>query len=340
MEVCGGQTHSIVRYGLDSLLPKDLTLVHGPGCPVCVTSIGLIDDAVRLATQPGVILCSFGDMLRVPGSQGDLFSAKAAGGDVRIVYSPLDAVELARANPDREIVCFAVGFETTAPPWAMAVVQAKALKLTNFSLLVAHVLVPPAMEAILSSPQSRIQGFLAAGHVCTVMGYEEYEAIAQRYRVPIVVTGFEPVDILEGIALLVSQLETGRAEVENQYVRSVSRGGNRQAQAVVDEVFEPVPRVWRGIGEIPRSGLGSGRPMKISMQRCASGIRLPNSVRPDRKIRTAKAAWCSKACSSQWTVRPSGPNVRRSGRWARRWSQAKEPAPRIIGTDEAVKRKA
>jgi hydrogenase expression/formation protein HypD len=255
MEICGGQTHSIVRFGIDSLLPKDLTLVHGPGCPVCVTPIGLIDDAVRLATQPGVILCSFGDMLRVPGSQGDLFSAKAAGGDVRIVYSPLDAVELARANPDREVVCFAVGFETTAPPWAMAVVQAKALKLTNFSLLVAHVLVPPAMEAILSSPQNRIQSFLAAGHVCTVMGYEEYEAIAQQYRVPIVVTGFEPLDVLEGVAMLVSQLEEGRAEVENQYVRSVSREGNRQAQAIVDEIFEPAPRVWRGIGEIPRSGL-------------------------------------------------------------------------------------
>ena len=255
MEVCGGQTHSIVRFGIDSLLPKDLTLVHGPGCPVCVTPIGLIDDAVLLATQPGVILCSFGDMLRVPGSCGDLFGAKAAGGDVRIVYSPMDAVELARTNPDREVVCFAVGFETTAPPWAMAVVQAKAAKLTNFSLLVAHVLVPPAIEAILSSPDNRIQGFLAAGHVCTVMGYEEYEDLTQRYRVPIVVTGFEPVDILEGIALLVSQLEEGRAQVENQYVRSVSREGNRQAQAIVDEVFEPAPRVWRGIGEIPRSGL-------------------------------------------------------------------------------------
>jgi hydrogenase expression/formation protein HypD len=255
MEVCGGQTHSIVRFGLDSLLPKDLTLVHGPGCPVCVTSIGLIDDAVRLARQPGVILCSFGDMLRVPGSQGDLFGAKAEGADVRIIYSPLDAVELARANPDRQVICFAVGFETTAPPWAMAVVQAKAAQLTNFSLLVAHVLVPPAMEAILSSPQNRIQGFLAAGHVCTVMGYEEYQAIAVRYRVPIVVTGFEPVDVLEGVAMLVSQLEEGRAEVENQYVRSVSREGNRQAQAIIDDVFEPASRVWRGIGEIPRSGL-------------------------------------------------------------------------------------
>lgn len=255
MEVCGGQTHSIVRYGLDSLLPHNLTLVHGPGCPVCVTPIGLIDYAVRLAQEPGVIFCSFGDMLRVLGSRGDLFSAKASGGDVRIVYSPLDALELARANPDREIVCFAVGFETTAPPWAMAVVQAKAAKLANFSLLVAHVLVPPAIEAILSSPQNRIQGFLAAGHVCTVMGYEEYDDLVERYRVPIVVTGFEPIDILEGLALLVNQLEEGRAEVENQYVRSVSRGGNRPAQAIVNEVFEPAPREWRGIGEIARSGL-------------------------------------------------------------------------------------
>jgi hydrogenase expression/formation protein HypD len=255
MEVCGGQTHAIVRFGLDSLLPPDLTLVHGPGCPVCVTSVSLIDQAVCLASLPNVIFCSFGDMLRVPGSRGDLFGVKAAGGDIRIIYSPVDALELARKNPDREVVCFAVGFETTAPAWAMAVVQAKATALTNFSLLVAHVLVPPAMEAILSSPQNRIQGFLAAGHVCTVMGYEEYEAIAQQYRVPIVVTGFEPLDVLEGVAMLVSQLEEGRAEVENQYVRSVSREGNRQAQAIVDEVFEPAMRAWRGIGEIPRSGL-------------------------------------------------------------------------------------
>ena len=255
MEVCGGQTHAIVRFGIDALLPPSLTVVHGPGCPVCVTPIGLIDQALHLASLPRVIFCSFGDMLRVPGSRGDLFSVKAAGGDVRIVYSPLDAVTLARDNPDREVVCFAVGFETTAPAWAMAVVHAKELKLTNFSLLVAHVLVPPAMEAILSSPQNRIQGFLAAGHVCTVVGYEDYEVLAARYRVPIVVTGFEPLDILEGIALLVTQLEEGRIEVENQYVRSVRREGNQQAKAVVDEVFEVVPRIWRGIGEIARSGL-------------------------------------------------------------------------------------
>lgn len=255
MEVCGGQTHAIVRFGLDALLPPSLTVVHGPGCPVCVTPVGLIDQALQLASLPHVIFCSFGDMLRVPGSRGDLFGVKAAGGDVRIVYSPLDAMTLARANPAREVVCFAVGFETTAPAWAMAVIQAKESGLTNFSLLVAHVLVPPAMEAILSSPQNRVQGFLAAGHVCTVVGYEDYEALAARYRVPIVVAGFEPLDILEGIGLLVTQLEEGRAEVENQYVRSVRREGNRQARAVVEEVFEPAPRTWRGIGEIARSGL-------------------------------------------------------------------------------------
>ncbi|MBX3303572.1 MAG: hydrogenase formation protein HypD [Nitrospira sp.] len=255
MEVCGGQTHAIVRFGLDSLLPPNLTLVHGPGCPVCVTSVSLIDQAVCIASVPDVIFCSFGDMLRVPGSRGDLFGVKASGGDIRIIYSPLDALELARKNPDRKIVCFAVGFETTAPAWAMVVAQAKKAGITNFSLLIAHVLVPPAMEAILSSPQNRIQGFLAAGHVCTVMGYEEYETIAQTYRVPIVVTGFEPLDVLEGIAMLVSQLEGGRVGVENQYARSVSREGNRRARSIVSEVFEPAPRIWRGIGEISASGL-------------------------------------------------------------------------------------
>ena len=255
MEVCGGQTHAIVRFGLDALLPSNLTLVHGPGCPVCVTPIGLIDQALQLASLPQVIFCSFGDMLRVPGSQGNLFGVKAAGGDVRIVYSPLDALELARANPDREVVCFAVGFETTAPAYAMAAIHARRLGLTNFSLLAAHVLVPPAMEAILSAPGCRVQGFLAAGHVCTVMGYEEYEDLARRYRVPIVVTGFEPIDILEGIAMLVRQLEEGRAVVENQYTRSVRREGNVAAQAAVREVFEPTLRAWRGIGDIPHSGL-------------------------------------------------------------------------------------
>jgi hydrogenase expression/formation protein HypD len=255
MEVCGGQTHAIVRFGLDALLPSNLTLVHGPGCPVCVTPVALIDQAILLASLPQVILCSFGDMLRVPGSQGDLFGVKAAGGDIRIVYSPLDALALARANPDREIVCFAVGFETTAPAYAMAAIQARRLGLANFTLLAAHVLVPPAMEAILSAPGCRVQGFLAAGHVCTVMGYEEYEDLARRYRVPIVVTGFEPIDILEGIAMLVRQLEEGRTVVENQYVRSVRREGNVSAQAAMREVFEPTLRAWRGIGNIPDSGL-------------------------------------------------------------------------------------
>jgi hydrogenase expression/formation protein HypD len=255
MEVCGGQTHAIVRFGLEALLPPSLELVHGPGCPVCVTPVGLIDQALGLAAQPGVILCTFGDMLRVPGSRGDLAGVKAAGGDVRIVYSPLDALALARANPDREVVGFAVGFETTAPAWAMAVLQAARLGVGNFSLLVAHVLVPPAIEAILTAPGNRVQGFLAAGHVCTVVGYEEYEPLAVRFRVPIVVTGFEPLDILEGLWMLVERLEEGRAEVANQYRRSVRREGNREAQAAVAEVFEPDTRAWRGIGEIPRSGL-------------------------------------------------------------------------------------
>lgn len=255
MEVCGGQTHAIVRFGLDELLPKTVTLVHGPGCPVCVTPIELIDKAVEIAGRPGVIFCSFGDMLRVPGSRGDLQRAKAAGGDVRAVYSPMDAVKLAQANPGREVVFFAVGFETTAPANAMAVRQARDLGLTNFSILVSHVLVPPAMEAILSSSTNRVQGFLAAGHVCTVMGWEEYEPLAAKHRVPIVVTGFEPTDILQGVLMCVRQLESGRAEVENAYARAVRREGNRPAQEMIREVFEVAPRNWRGIGAIPRSGL-------------------------------------------------------------------------------------
>jgi hydrogenase expression/formation protein HypD len=255
MEVCGGQTHSIIRFGVDELLPPEITLVHGPGCPVCVTPIELIDEALAIAARTGVIFCSFGDMLRVPGSAADLLSVKANGGDVRIVYSPLDAVRLALQNPQREVVFFAVGFETTAPANAMAVHQARELGLRNFSLLVAHVLVPPAMEAILSEPDHRVQGFLAAGHVCTVMGYTEYEPIAAKYRVPIVVTGFEPVDILQGVLMAVRQLESGRAEVENQYARSVTRAGNLPAQDLIRRVFAVVPRKWRGIGEISRSGL-------------------------------------------------------------------------------------
>lgn len=256
MEICGGQTHAIVKFGIDELLPKLITLVHGPGCPVCVTPLELIDRAVEIAARTEVIFCSFGDMLRVPGSQKDLLSVKASGGDVRMVYSPLDAVALARKHPDRQVVFFAVGFETTAPANALAVFQAGREGLKNFSVLVSHVLVPPAMEAILSSPANRVQGFLAAGHVCAVMGYTEYEPIAAKYRVPIVVTGFEPLDILQGIHLCVRQLEEGRAGVENPYARAVRRAGNEPAQDLIHDVFRVVHRKWRGIGEIPQSGLG------------------------------------------------------------------------------------
>lgn len=256
MEICGGQTHTIMKYSIESFLPDDITLVHGPGCPVCVTPLELIEKAIMLAQRSDVIFCSFGDMLRVPGKEKDLLSVKASGGDVRILYSPLDALKIARENPSKEVVFFAVGFETTAPAHAMAVHQAHTQGLRNFSLLVSHVLVPPAMEAILSSSQNRVQGFLAAGHVCTVMGYKEYEPIAKKYRVPIVVTGFEPIDILQGVLLCVKQLEEGRAGVENQYARSVRRDGNAHAQRLVGEVFQIVPRKWRGIGEIAASGLG------------------------------------------------------------------------------------
>lgn len=256
MEVCGGQTHAIVRFGIDELLPDQIRLVHGPGCPVCVTSLELIDKALEIAARAEVIFCSFGDMLRVPGSKGDLFSVKSRGGDVRIVYSPLDALKLAKENPTREVVFFAVGFETTAPANAMAVYQAERTGIGNFSILASHVLVPPAMEALLSSPDCQVQGFLAAGHVCAIMGYTEYEPIAAKYSVPIVVTGFEPLDILQGVYLCVKQLEEGRAEVENQYARAVEREGNRPAQEIVRQVFRVVHRGWRGLGEIPSSGLG------------------------------------------------------------------------------------
>lgn len=256
MEICGGQTHAIVKFGLDDLLPRNITLVHGPGCPVCVTSAGLIDQAVTLALEHKVILCSFGDMLRVPGNGIDLLTAKARGGDVRIVYSPLDAVALAKANPGREVVFFAVGFETTAPANAMSVLQAERDQVPNFSILTSHVLVPPAMRAILGSTDNRVQGFLAAGHVCTIMGVQEYGPIAREYRAPIVITGFEPVDILEGILLCVQQLESGRAEVENAYSRAVRTEGNIHARRIVEQVFEICDRDWRGIGVIPLSGLG------------------------------------------------------------------------------------
>jgi len=256
MEVCGGQTHAIVKFGIDELLPPELTLVHGPGCPVCVTPLELVEKAIEIASVREVIFCSFGDMLRVPGISKDLLTVKAEGGDVRIVYSPLDALKIAVNNPMREEVFFAVGFETTAPANAMAVFQAYRQGIRNFSLLVSHALVPPAIEMLLSSPESCVQGFLAAGHVCTVMGYMEYEPIARKYSVPIVVTGFEPLDILQGVYMCVCQLEKGHAYVENQYSRSVRKEGNLAAQNLIHEVFCIIPRKWRGIGEIPHSGLG------------------------------------------------------------------------------------
>jgi hydrogenase expression/formation protein HypD len=255
MEICGGQTHTILKFGLDRMLPEEVTLVHGPGCPVCVTPVELLDKAIAIASRSGVMFCSFGDMLRVPGSQKDLLMVKAEGGDVRMVYSPLDALKLAQQNPEREVVFFAVGFETTAPANAMAVWQAQQMGLRNFSILSAHVLVPPAIEAILGAPGNEVQAFLAPGHVCTVMGYWEYEPIAERFRVPIVVTGFEPLDILQGLYMTLRALEEGRREVENQYARSVRREGNAQAQQLIRQVFEVTDRAWRGIGVLTQSGL-------------------------------------------------------------------------------------
>ncbi len=254
MEICGGQTHTLMRYGIDELVPQQIELVHGPGCPVCVTPLDVVDKAIEIAARPDVIFVSYGDMLRVPGSRSDLFRVKADGGDVRIAYTPMEALKIARANPDRKVVFFAIGFETTAPAHAMAVWQAKREGLTNFSLLASHVLVPPAIRMLLESPANRVQGFIAPGHVCTVMGYRQYEELAARYRVPIVVGGFEPVDLLEAISLLVAQLEEGRAEVENQYARAVSRDGNLPAQRLISEVFEETDRKWRGIGPISLSG--------------------------------------------------------------------------------------
>jgi len=254
MEVCGGQTHTIVKYGIDEILPREIELVHGPGCPVCVTSMETIDRAHVIASRPGVIFCSFGDMLRVPGSRGDLLQVKSQGGDVRVVYSPLDAVQIAAANPNRNVVFFAIGFETTAPANAMSVWLARRRRLSNFSVLVSHVLVPPVITAILQSPGNRVQAFLGPGHVCTVMGYKEYEPIVARYRVPIVVTGFEPLDLLEGVYQTIRQLETGRAELENQYGRVVCRQGNPKSKQLIDEVFEICDRQWRGVGLIARSG--------------------------------------------------------------------------------------
>jgi hydrogenase expression/formation protein HypD len=254
MEVCGGQTHSIVKHGIDYLLPKGVELVHGPGCPVCVTPLEMIDKAHAIAAHPEVIFCSFGDMLRVPGSRTDLFRLKSKGADVRIVYSPLDCLRIARSNPERRVVFFAIGFETTAPANAMTVHQARQLGIRNFSLLVSHVRVPPAITSILQSPHNRVQGFLGPGHVCTIMGYQEYQAISAAYKVPIVITGFEPLDILQGVFRVVRQLEEGRAEVENQYSRVVTRSGNLAAHQIICQVFEVCDQKWRGVGTIPQSG--------------------------------------------------------------------------------------
>ena len=254
MEVCGGQTHTIVKYGIDHLIPPQVELVHGPGCPVCVTSLEMIDKAHAIARRPDVIFTSFGDMLRVPGSESDLLVLKSRGADIRVVYSPIDALKIARANPDKKVVFFAIGFETTAPGNAMAVWQARKQGIKNFSVLVSHVLVPPAIASILQSPLNRVQGFLGPGHVCTVMGYREYEPIADRFHVPIVITGFEPLDILQGVLMTVQQLEAGKWEVENQYPRVVKREGNLMAQDLVNQVFEIGDRKWRGVGSIPKSG--------------------------------------------------------------------------------------
>ena len=280
MEVCGGQTHSIIRHGIDQLLPDGIEMIHGPGCPVCVTPLETIDKALAIAAQPGVIFCSFGDMLRVPGSGQDLFGVKSAGGDVRVVYSPLDALTIARENPDRQVVFFGIGFETTAPANAMTVYQAKRLGVPNFSLLVSHVLVPPAIAAIMESPACRVQAFLAAGHVCSVMGTGEYPPLAEKYQVPIVVTGFEPLDILEGIRQAVEQLEAGRHELRNAYPRAVRAEGNPMAMAMLRDVFEVTDRTWRGIGMIPGSGwrlAGRYRDFDAEHRFAVAGIRTEES---------------------------------------------------------------
>jgi hydrogenase expression/formation protein HypD len=313
MEVCGGQTHSIIRNALDQLLPPEVELIHGPGCPVCVTPLEMIDRALAIAALPGTIFCSFGDMLRVPGSHGDLLGVKAAGGDVRVVYSPLDALELARRHPDHEVVFFAIGFETTAPANAMAVRLAERGGVKNFSVLVSHVLVPPAIGAVMESPGNRVEAFLAAGHVCSVMGTLQYPPLCLRYRVPIVVTGFEPLDLLEGIRRTVMQLEAGKHELENAYPRVVTAEGNATAKAVIAEVFEPCDRTWRGIGTIPSSGMPPSMP--------SAGLRSGGS--PRRSRRSAEPGMCSVARSSRTNARPSAENVRRGRRWGRRWSLAR-----------------
>ena len=296
MEVCGGQTHAIIRHGLDEILPAEVELIHGPGCPVCVTPVEVLDRAHAIARRPEVIFCSFGDMLRVPGSREDLLRVKAAGGDVRVVYSPLDAVALARARPDREVVFLAIGFETTAPATAMAARRARAEGLRNFSLLVAHVLVPPALHAIMQSPGSRVQAFLAAGHVCSVMGTREYPAIADTYGVPIVVTGFEPLDVLEGVRRAVVQLEAGRHELENAYPRVVTDRGNEAARAVLAEVFEPCDRGWRGIGTIPASGWR----LAAAYRDFDAGARFPAPEGP-----AAESSLCRAGDVLRGTLRPN-----------------------------------
>ncbi len=297
MEVCGGQTHSIVKYGIDRAIPEKIRIVHGPGCPVCVTPLEQLDKAMAIAKNNNVIFCTFGDMVRVPGSHQDLMSVKALGHDIRIVYSPLDAIQLAEKNPDKDIVFFAIGFETTAAVNAMAVFQAHQKNLSNFSVLVSQVMVPPAMEAILSGPENTVQGFLAAGHVCTVMGYHEYLPIAEKYQIPIVVTGFEPLDILQGIFMLVMMLENGEIGVQNQYKRSVQQKGNEPAQKLIAQVFQVIDRKWRGIGNIPQSGLGLRPPfdkydaeVKYQVQeifaeepaQCRSGEVLQGIIKPDQ----------------------------------------------------------
>ncbi|MGW8282202.1 MAG: hydrogenase formation protein HypD [Gemmatimonadota bacterium] len=347
MEVCGGQTHTIVKQGILDVLGDAVEMIHGPGCPVCVTPLEQIDRALHLAGRPEVIFTSFGDMLRVPGSDCDLFQVRAKGGQVQVVYSPLDALELARSHPDREVVFFAVGFETTAPANAMAVWQAREQRIPNFSVLVSHVTVPPAMTAILESPDNRVQGFLAAGHVCTVMGWEEYEPIARKYEVPIVVTGFEPVDILEGIWMAIQQLEEGRSTVENQYARSVRRDGNRAARDIVSQVFRIVDRQWRGIGEIPMSGLGLreefaawdaerkfdlGGIRATEPEACRAGDVLRGRIKP------VECAAFGTACTPE---NPLGaPMVSSEGACAAYWARARyrgsELEGREAGTSSAV----
>lgn len=281
MEVCGSHTHALLKYGIDRLLPEQITLIHGPGCPVCVTPIEIVDQALALASWPDVIFTSYGDMLRVPGSAKDLLTVKAEGGDVRMVYSPLDALKVARENPAKRVIFFAIGFETTAPANGMAAVLAERDGLDNFFMLTSHVLIPPAIEMIAASPENRVQGFLAPGHVCTVTGYAEYETLAARHRLPIVVSGFEPLDLLQAIYMLVGQLESGRCEVENQYARSVTREGNLQAQALIERVFEVVDHKWRGIGVIPKSGLRLKGPYARLDAARALGVEAPQREEED-----------------------------------------------------------